>query len=590
MPVGLLLISSCAEKGERASQTAGGSSATPVASLDIGPQASAVAIDMSEGWCGGHGVPESVCTRCNSSLIPTFQDAGDWCKEHDLPESQCAVCNPEVAAAWAKLNPAAPKDDRRGDAAGGESGAIRLELNPRLLTGRNDSLCQVDRLQVRFVDANTARQAGIETEVAQTRRLSSTIERPAEVSFDQTRMVRITPRLPGVVKDASVEVGRTVQAGDLLAVLESPTLGLTKSRYIRMREEYLLAMADYERVGAIHQGTQLMLEVCTPSTPSEEVRRKLRATRVGEAKSRLLQAHAALELAETTLERERTLFEQEISSEQDFQEAQSNLAAAEAGFQAAYEAVAFDSERARLAALRTFNVAKSELDAVARELSILGLSDTQLAALSSESGVALSRYELRSPASGRIVERRAVVGEFVEQGDVLYTVADLSTMWLVMDLRERDLLQVRVGLPVLFTVDGLPGHAFDGVVSWISSTVDDRTRTLKVRADLPNESGLLRANMFGLARIIVHDNDAVVSVSSEAVQTDGCCQLVFVKQNDTLFEPRKVSLGVSANGHVEILAGLTPGETVVTVGSFLMKTEILKSNIGAGCCDVEPGR
>ena len=96
--------------------------------------------------------------------------------------------------------------------------------------------------------------------------------------------------------------------------------------------------------------------------------------------------------------------------------------------------------------------------------------------------------------------------------------------------------------------------------------------------------------MFGLARIIVHDNDNVISVPSEAVQTDGCCQLVFVRQDDTLFEPRKVSLGASAGGHVEILAGLAAGESVVTVGSFLMKTEILKSNIGAGCCDVDPGR
>ncbi len=96
--------------------------------------------------------------------------------------------------------------------------------------------------------------------------------------------------------------------------------------------------------------------------------------------------------------------------------------------------------------------------------------------------------------------------------------------------------------------------------------------------------------MFGLARIIVHDDDGVLSVPVEAVQTDGCCQLVFVRKENVLFEPRKVALGASANGHVEILAGLSLGEQVVTVGSYLMKTEILKSNIGAGCCEVEPGR
>jgi len=665
------LTSGCdKKKSENKSPRSGGTSMKPATMSGIGPGASAVAVDMSEGWCGGHGVPESVCTRCGASP-EKFKEAGDWCEEHNLPESQCVVCHPEVEAEWAKLNPANQKDNRSGDASGAKSenqpnerqasgtgewcaehgvpesvctrcdasmiagfkeakdwcgehglpesqctlcspevrekwnalkpktvprrdsyarGLIRLEPNRRLLTGSNDSQCQVDRLQIRFLDGTTARKAGIETEVVRARRLSNTIECPAEVGFDQTRLVRITPRVSGVVTEASAEIGGFANAGDLLAVMESPKLGQAKSRYIRVREGHLLAAADFERVDTISRGTQRMLEVCTASTPSSEVRRKLDEVRVGDAKSRLLQAHVELELARSTLERERTLFDKKISSEQSFETAKSKLISAEAGFYAAREAVAFDSDRDRLAAVRTLKVAKSELDAVGRELYILGVDESQLAALGSESGFALSRYELRSAATGRIIERRAVVGEVVEQRDALYTIADLSTMWLMMNLRERDLTQVRVGLPVLFTVDGLPGHIFDGTVSWISDIVDDRTRTVKVRANLPNEHDLLRANMFGLARIIVHDNDEVVSVPSEAVQTDGCCQLVFVKQDESLFEPRKVSLGASADGHVEILAGLALGESVVTVGSFLMKTEILKSNIGAGCCDVKPGR
>ena len=555
----------------------------------LGPASSPVKPTLDQGWCNGHGVPESVCTRCSASPAK-FKEAGDWCKEHDLPESQCVVCHPEVEAEWATLNPAKQKDTRSGDAPVGGQGSIRLEPNRRLLTGSSDSQCQVDRLQIRFLEATTARKAGIETEVVRTRRLSNTIECPAEVGFDQTRLVRVTPRVGGVVTEASVEIGSVVNANDLLAVLESPALGLAKSRYISVREGHLLAAADFKRVDMIFRGTQRMLEVCTASTPSDEVRQELYEVRVGDAKSRLLRAHAALELARLTLKREQTLLDKKITRERDFEAARSSLASADAEFHATREAVAFDSERNRLSAMRTLKVAKSELDAVARELHILGLSDSQLAGIGSESGFALSRYELRSPVAGRIVQRRAVVGEVVEQRDVLYTVADLSTMWLLMDLRERDVALVRVGLRVLFTVDGLPGHAFDGIVSWISDTVDDRTRTIKVRANFPNESGLLRTNMFGLARIIIHDNDEVVSISSEAVQTDGCCQLVFVKQDETLFVPRKVSLGASANGHVEILSGLAVGESVVTVGSFLMKAEILKSNIGAGCCEVDPGR
>jgi cobalt-zinc-cadmium efflux system membrane fusion protein len=127
-------------------------------------------------------------------------------------------------------------------------------------------------------------------------------------------------------------------------------------------------------------------------------------------------------------------------------------------------------------------------------------------------------------------------------------------------------------------------------VNWISSQVDDRTRMVRLRADLPNEDGLLRANMFGQARLVVHDDANVLSVPSEAVQTDGCCQLVFVREDEAVFAPRKVTLGASASGYVEVLKGLEEEELVATTGSFLMKTEILKGNIGAGCCEVDPGR
>jgi cobalt-zinc-cadmium efflux system membrane fusion protein len=120
--------------------------------------------------------------------------------------------------------------------------------------------------------------------------------------------------------------------------------------------------------------------------------------------------------------------------------------------------------------------------------------------------------------------------------------------------------------------------------------MDEQTRTVRVRADLSNESEMLRAKMFGHARVAVRDNQDVVSVPVEAVQTDGCCQLLFVRLEDTVFEPRKVALGREAGGFVEVMQGLQVGEAVATAGSFLMKTEILKSSIGAGCCDVNPGR
>ncbi len=588
--IGAGVLGGCKEK----SDSMEGESRAPIKAITtasvLGPESSPVEIDMSLGWCGGHGVPESVCTRCDSSLIPKFKAANDWCAGHGLPETQCVLCNPQVQAKWAALNPKKAKKPSTADIDLDEGAEIRVERNRRLLTGTNDSRCQVDQLRVRFLDGTIAAKAGIKTEAVTVRRLSNTIECPGEVGFDQTRLARVTPRMRGVVSEAAVEIGASVEAGDVLAVIDSPALGEAKSRYIRMRESYLLASADFERVEAIHKGIQRMLIVCTASSSTDDVARELLGVRIGEAKSRLLRAHAALKLARVTLEREESLRQKELGSAKSFEAARSGLAVAEADFLAMRETIAFANDRDLLAASRDLKVTKSDAEAAERGLQILGVSEAEMAAVGTESGRNLSRYSLRSPVAGRIVKRQAVVGELVEERDALFSVADLSTMWLLMDIYERDLMLVRVGLPVIFTVDGLPGHSFEGKVAWVSDTVDERTRTIKVRANLPNGRGFLRANMFGLARIIVRDKEELPCVPVDAVQTDGCCQLVFVKQEDTLFEPRKVTLGASANGYVEILDGLALGEQVVTVGSFLMKTEILKANLGAGCCEVDPGR
>jgi len=120
--------------------------------------------------------------------------------------------------------------------------------------------------------------------------------------------------------------------------------------------------------------------------------------------------------------------------------------------------------------------------------------------------------------------------------------------------------------------------------------VDAQTRTLKARAELANPDGLLRAGMFARAIITEAKEDPVLVVSKEAVQWEGCCNVVFVRRSDVLFEPRKVRLGCEIDGFLEVQDGLSDGEEIVTTGSFALKTEILKGSIGAGCCEVQPGK
>jgi cobalt-zinc-cadmium efflux system membrane fusion protein len=180
-----------------------------------------------------------------------------------------------------------------------------------------------------------------------------------------------------------------------------------------------------------------------------------------------------------------------------------------------------------------------------------------------------------------------VVGEAVDTMRPLFAIADTSRMWALLDVYESDLALIRLGQPVVLTVGGVRGESFAGSITWISTQLDARTRTLKARAELENPEGRLRANMFGQAVVTIHKGDDRVVVPKSAVQWDGCCNVVFVRENDQLFVPHPLRLGYAADDYYEVLEGVGPGATIVTQGSFLLKTELMKGNIGAGCCEVD---
>ena len=144
-----------------------------------------------------------------------------------------------------------------------------------------------------------------------------------------------------------------------------------------------------------------------------------------------------------------------------------------------------------------------------------------------------------------------------------------------------------MGREVILTFDGLGDRTFTGSIASIAPEVDPRTRTAVARVRLANADGALRANMYGRAQIVGAGPGTGVAVPRAALQRANGAEVVFVRLTDTLYETRRVQTGARTDGWVEITRGLLPGEDVVTVGSFLLKTETLKGSIGAGCCEVE---
>lgn len=409
-----------------------------------------------DDWCGGCGVPESMCTRCHPELIERFQAAGDYCDAHGFPESVCPQCHPMQA-------PVGPRPH-----------------SPPL-----------GEKSIRFRSSSIESAAGIETVAARRDSLGIELESTARIEFDRNRMADICAPIPGVIREIAVDLGEDVSAADVLFVLES--------------------------------------------------------SRVGDLQARRQAARERLETARTNLDRQVRLREGGISSQRQIELARRELESAQA-----------------------------ELRSIDGSLRLSGAPRVGRA----------GRFSVRSPLAGEVVRRSALLGSFAAESDSLATVADTSNMWVLVDVSEWDASVLEIGQTVEVRVDGITGRTFTGRVTWIASEVDPRTRTVTVRAELENHDGALRAGQFAHATIRLATPESAVTVPIESVQRVDGESVLFVRRRDGLFEARPVALGRSDGHRVQVTGEVQVGERVVTTGAFLLRTELAREDIGAGCCEV----
>jgi Cu(I)/Ag(I) efflux system membrane fusion protein len=186
---------------------------------------------------------------------------------------------------------------------------------------------------------------------------------------------------------------------------------------------------------------------------------------------------------------------------------------------------------------------------------------------------------LRSPANGVVLEKPAIQGKRFVAGEVLYQVADLSQVWLLADVFERDLGQVRIGQSANIRVDAYPEKVFAGKVTFIYPTVTPESRTAKVRIELANPQALLKPSMYARAEFAsARGKGQILTVPDSAVLDTGMRQLVLVERGEGRFEPRPVKLGAHGDGYIEVLEGVKAGEKVVVSANFLIDAE---SNLNA---------
>jgi len=269
---------------------------------------------------------------------------------------------------------------------------------------------------------------------------------------------------------------------------------------------------------------------------------ELQSPELGKAWADLAMATSRAELARRVFARKRDLAAERIVPEREVQEAESQVAVAEAEVQSA----------------------RSSLRA--------------LGATADESANDASRFTLRTPIAGRVIERTVVVGQMVDPVKPLFEVADLGHLWLVVHAFERDAVRVQVGAPARITLPAIPGRTFIGTVALVGRRVETDSRTVPVRLDLPTPDQTLRPGMSATAAIVLTETGGrIVAVPVAALQRVQDRWVVFIPKGESTFEIRSVGRGRDLNGEVEILTGVRAGETIVVDGSFLLKAEAEKA-------------
>lgn len=485
---------------------------------------------VPDDWCAEHSVPESLCIACDPKLAPPEAEHG-WCSVHGVAE--CLVEHPELAQVKSPYLPPANEIDRMAQA---------LALRPR---AENNALCKLHQKRIQFTSDEAVAKAGVDIAIVARRPITETVVGNGELVYDQTAVAHLSSRAAGTVIFVQKQVGDKIAPGEVLALIDS--------------------------------------------------------TEVGRAKASLLEQITQCRLAEATVERLRPLAADATIPARQFREAEATLQTADARLLASHQALVNLG----------MDVALSDFDglttrAIASRLQFLGIPDDLQSALHGQAvaGIGLSSnlFALRAPLAGAIVEREVVVGEVVDSNKLLFTLADPARMWLILNIRQEDVDYVEVGQEVRFqagndnhtsaNADGPASSAGEvsGQVAWISTSADERTRTVEVRVALANPQGRLRANTFGTGQIVLrHDPQALV-IPSEALHWDGDCHVVFVRDKrwfedgaPKFFHVRKVRVGVQEPGSTEILVGLAPGEVVASKNSVVLESQLLKSKLGEGC-------
>jgi cobalt-zinc-cadmium efflux system membrane fusion protein len=335
------------------------------------------------------------------------------------------------------------------------------------------------------LSAEQIKDAGIAIKTAAAASLNSSLQLPGEIRLNEDRTAHIVPQVAGVVESVQANLGQMVKKGQLLAVINSGAVSDLRSEYQNARKRLALAQSGYAR--------------------------------------------------------EKKLWEEKISAEQDYLQAS----------QARHEA----------------EIAVSNAQHKLRALGAGGAADN---------AASLSRYEVRAPFDGLVVEKHMSIGEPVKEGANLFVVSDLSSVWAEIVVTPKDMNAVKVGEQAVVKATAFESAAH-GKISYVGALLGEQTRSAKAHVVLPNPGNVWRPGLFVNVEVIADQREAAVSVAAEAIQTVDGKSIVFVEIPGG-FMAQEVATGRSDGKLIEIRDGLKAGTRYAAAGSFAIKAELGKGS------------
>ena len=484
--------------------------------------------------CVKHQIPAAVCSFCD----PKLREAGRlWCKEHERYEDRCFICHPELKEAnriWCEEHKlyedecifchpdiSIPHIKNKKKAAGKASKTKVSTVSSKEL------LCSEH-------DVNENECGICHPELLDKLQVGQGLKIRLESAESAVKSGIVTSRPTKKYSRADITVLCQVSYNQNSLVHIAPLA----SGVIRK------VLAD---VGNIVAKGQALVEIISPE--------------IARAENAYLTALENEALMELVYNREKILFDKSISSRQEYEQS-----------------------------LNEFRMAKNTTAMLHQELLNYGLSKGQIRE-GDENRHNSSLLLVASPFSGTLIDRNAVDGQAVNTGDMIFTLADLSTMWLELSISEGHLSSFSVGDEVEAVFDALPGNKITGRLIWLSSSVDKLNRMIIARAIVPNPNALLKNGMFGQVRLLPNNNLNATAkgkglfIPASAIHRFNGNPFVFVKLAQDLYQIRRVLTGGKQNELIEILKGVSAQEAVAYVHSFTLKSEFLKSRLGAGCAD-----